>query len=100
MTAEKVPLDWTSGRLRVVDVRALVGSVPPKSWPASPEITPALLQDFEKKQGELSPGDVVVFQTGHLDKHFRAAPNDRGVWLDPLAGKSEGWPAPGPAANM
>jgi kynurenine formamidase len=38
----------------------------------------------------------VLFYTGHLDKHLRPPPHDSGIWSDPLQGKSEGWPAPGP----
>ena len=95
MTTEKVPLDWTAGRLRVIDVRSLVGTTTVKSWPASPEITPAHIEAAEKKDGELTPGDVVLFHTGHLDKHLRPQPNDAGLWSDPLQGKSEGWPAVG-----
>ena len=98
LTAEQVPLDWTSGRLRVIDVRELVGSTERRSWPASPEITPAHIQKYEQTSGELRPGDIVLFHTGHLDKHFRPEPNSSGVWLDPLQGKSEGWPSPGPDA--
>lgn len=98
LTADKVPLDWTCGPLRIVDVRSLVGTTDRKSWPASPEITPAHLQAAERDEGPIKPGDVVVFHTGHLDKHLRPAPNDTGVWADPLLGKTEGWPAPGPAA--
>lgn len=98
LTTEKIPLDWTCGPLRVIDVRSLVGTTDRKSWPASPEITPAHLEAAEREHGPIRPGDVVVFQTGHLDKHLRPAPNDAGVWADPLLGKSEGWPAPGPAA--
>ena len=98
MTTEKVPLDWTCGPVRVIDVASLVGSTDKKLWPASPEITPALVQEFEKKNGDLKPGEVVLFRTGHLDRHFKAQPNDTGVWLDPLTGKSEGWPAIGPDA--
>ena len=98
MTTEKVPLDWTCGSVRVIDVTSLAGSTDKKAWPASPEITPALIQEFEKKTGELKAGEVVLFRTGHLDRHFKAQPNDTGVWLDPLNGKSEGWPAIGPDA--
>lgn len=97
MTAEQVPLDWTCGDARVVDVRSLVGTIPEREWPKSPEITVAHLQQFEKDHGVLKPGQVVIFHTGHLDRHLKPAPDDTGVWLDPLAGKSEGWPAPGPA---
>lgn len=98
VTADRVPLDWTCGPLRVIDVRSLVGTTDRKNWPASPEITPAHLQMAEREQGPIRPGEIVVFHTGHLDKHLRPAPNDTGVWTDPLLGKSEGWPAPGPAA--
>ena len=98
LTTELVPLDWTCGPARVIDVTSLVASSNQKSWPASPEITPAHLQDFEKKNGELKPGNVVIFHTGHLDKYFKPQPNDTGVWLDPIKGTSEGWPAPGPDA--
>ena len=98
MTTEKVPLDWTCGSARVIDVTSLVGSTDKASWPASPEITTAHIQAFEKKHGELKAGDVVIFHTGHLDRHFKPQPNDAGVWSDPLNGKSEGWPAPGPDA--
>ncbi|MDP6448037.1 MAG: cyclase family protein, partial [Pirellulaceae bacterium] len=98
MTTDKVPLSWTCGEARVIDVTSLVGSTEERSWPASPEITVDHIRAFEGDRGELNEGDVVLFRTGHLDKHFRPRPNDAGVWLDPLSGKSEGWPAPGPAA--
>ncbi len=98
MTTEKVPLDWTTGRVRVIDAAALVGSTDKASWPASPEITAAHIQAAEKQHGALQAGDIVVFQTGHLDRHYKAQPNDAGVWSDPLSGKAEGWPAPGPDA--
>jgi len=98
LTTEKVPLDWTCGPARVIDVTALVGSTEKASWPASPEITPAHIEAFEKKNGNLKAGEIIIFQTGHLDLHFKPQPNDAGVWSDPLSGKSEGWPALGPDA--
>ncbi len=94
MTTEQVPLDWTCGPLRVIDVRSLVGSTKSTSWPASPEITPAHVRSMERATRELQPGDIVLFQTGHLDEHLQRQPNGSGVWSDPLQGKSEGWPAP------
>jgi kynurenine formamidase len=98
ITAEQVPLDWTSGELRVIDARKLVGSTPKDKWPASPEITPALIQADEAARGPIRPGQVVVFRTGHLDRTLKPAPDDQGAWIDPLTGKAEGWPAPGPEA--
>jgi kynurenine formamidase len=98
MTTEKVPLSWTCGPVRVIDVRSLVGTTDMKDRPASPEITAAHIQAAEGASGQLRPGEVVLFRTGHLDRWLRPRPNDSGVWAEPLAGKAEGWPAPGPAA--
>lgn len=98
MTTEKVPLEWTCGQVRVIDVRPLVGTTKQRDWPTSPEITPAQIKAFEQQQGALQSGDVVLFFTGHLDKYFHPQPDHQGVWSDPLLGKSEGWPAPGPDA--
>ena len=97
-TTEKVPLDWTCGDTRIVDVRSLAGSLPASDQPRSPEITVAHLQADEAKHGKFRAGQIVVFRTGHIDRHFRPAPDDKGLWADPLAGRSEGWAAPGPAA--
>jgi kynurenine formamidase len=93
MTTEQVPLDWTCGPARVIDVRSLIGSTNQNSWPASPEVTKELIKNFESHAGELRSGEVVLLHTGHIDKHFRALPASDGMWVDPLKGKSEGWPA-------
>ncbi|OYW17477.1 MAG: hypothetical protein B7Z55_12460 [Planctomycetales bacterium 12-60-4] len=98
MTTEQVPLDWTCGPVRVLNVRSLVGSLPESTWPASPEITPEQIQAYEQEHGDLRPGEVVLFHTGHVDKYFQPQPDDLGLWVNPLQGKSEGWPAPGPEA--
>ena len=39
MTTEKVPLSWTCGEARVIDVRSLIGTTKRQQWPMSPEIT-------------------------------------------------------------
>jgi kynurenine formamidase len=98
MTTEQVPLDWTCGDARVIDVTSLVGSTKKDDWPASPEITPAHIEAYEKKHGSLKPGEIVIFHTGHIEKHFKPQPDDAGLWTDPLNGNSEGWPSPGPDA--
>ncbi len=98
LTTDQVPLEWTCGPARVIDVTSLVGSTDKTAWPASPEITVAHIKAAEKAHGALQAGDVVLFRTGHLDTYLKPAPDDKGVWLDPLSGKSEGWPAPGPDA--
>ncbi len=118
LTTDQVPLDWTCGPARVIDVTSLVGSEVKAKWPASPVITVAHIQAAEKANGALKAGDVVLFRTGHLDTYLdwesKLDPPLKGnrkgwnavmieqlkaqVWLDPLTGKSEGWPAPGPDA--
>ena len=96
MTTEKVPLEWTCGEARVIDVRHLVGSVNQRYWPASPVVTVTHIKAYEALQGDLKAGDVVIFQTGHVDRYYQPAPADQFLWIDPQLGKSEGWPAPSP----
>ena len=67
-----------------------------EQWPASPEITVADIQRYEKQAGELKPGDIVLFQSGWTDKHYKPLPAGTACMENPLNGKSEGWPAPGP----
>jgi kynurenine formamidase len=100
ITAEKVPVEQTCGRARVIDVKHLIGTTNKKSWPASPEITPADIEKYETRAGRLIPGDVVVFHSGHSDKYCKPFPQGDACLADPLNGKSEGWPAPGPDAIM
>jgi kynurenine formamidase len=98
VTTEKVPIGQTCGWSRVIDVRHLVGSTDRAAWPASPEITVADLRKYEEKAGALRPGDVVIFASGYSDKFVRPFPAGEACLADPLNGKSEGWPAPGPDA--
>lgn len=98
VTAEQVPLTQTCGPARVVDVRRLVGTTDRATWPASPEITVEALKEFERQQGDLKAGDIVIFYCGHSDAHFKPLPEGATCMADPLNGKSEGWPAPGPEA--
>jgi len=100
VTTEKVPLAQTCGRARVIDVQALLGTTDKKDWPASPEITPALIRRYEKDHGELKAGDIVVFHSGWSDRYVKAFPQGDACLADPLRGRSEGWPAPGPEAIL
>jgi kynurenine formamidase len=98
VTTEKVPLSQTCGEARVIDVRQLAGTTSPADWPASPEIGVDRIQAYESKSGALNPGDVVIFLTAHSDRYYRPGLDGRACLADPINGKSEGWPAPGPAA--
>jgi isatin hydrolase len=98
VTTEKVPISQTCGRARILDVRPLLGTTNKRDWPASPEITAAFLRKYEKEHGELKAGEVVIFQNGWSDKYLKPFPRGNACMADPLDGKSEGWPAPGPDA--
>ncbi len=98
MTTEQVPIEWTCGPARVIDVTSLIGSTDQQSWPNSPEITADHIRTWEAEHEALNAGDIVIFHTGHVDHYYRPAPNDADLWADPLNGNSEGWPAPGPGA--
>jgi kynurenine formamidase len=99
-TTERVPISQTCGPARVVDVRHLLGTVDQKSWPASPEITAAAIRGFEHEHGALRPGDIVIFQSGWSDRYAKPLPEGKACLDDPLNGRSEGWPAPGPEAIL
>lgn len=96
-TTEKVPLEWTCGELRVIDVRSLKSEAN-EQQPTSPEITPEFIQAYENTNGELKPNEIILFLTGHVGKHLKPAPDDKGMWVEPLAGKAPGWASPGPDA--
>jgi kynurenine formamidase len=100
VTTDKVPIEQTCGPARVIDVRGLVGTTDKKAWPASREITVAEIQKYEKGHGDLKAGDIVIFFSGHTDRTFKRLPDGDACMSDPLNGKSEGWPAPGPEAIL
>jgi len=98
VTAEQVPLEQTCGRARVIDVRHRIGTTSSGDWPRSPEITVGDIEQFEKQHGELKPDEIVVFHSGYTDERLKPLPAGSAFLADPLAGKREGWPAPGPDA--
>ena len=93
VTTEQVPLSQTCGVVRVVDVRPLRGTTTSDQWPASPEITVERLKQFEQSEGPFERGQVVVFRSGWSDEFYRPLPMGEKCQVDPLNGKSEGWPA-------
>jgi kynurenine formamidase len=99
LTIDRVPLNELMGRARVIDVRKVVGSTQASDWPKSPVITLELVQRYEAATGAIQPGDVVLFWSGHSDRHFKALPASPDLdplFAAPLAGKAEGWPTPAP----
>jgi kynurenine formamidase len=100
VTTEKVPVAQTCGPARVIDVKHLVGTTRKGQWPASPEIKEAEVRAWEKRHGELKPGDIVIFHSGWSDRYYKPLPAGSACMEEPLAGKREGWPAPGPEAIL
>jgi kynurenine formamidase len=98
VTTDKVPIQQTCGPARVIDVSQLAGTTKKENWPASPEIKESVIRAYEKKSGELKPGDIVIFRSGWSDRHYKALPAGSACMDEPLNGKREGWPAPGPEA--
>ncbi len=98
VTTETVPVSQTCGWARVIDVEQLRGSTDEKSWPASPEITSAHIQKYEQEQGELKPGEIVIFRSGYSDTYLHPHEAGESCMAQPLDGKKEGWPSPGPDA--
>ena len=98
ITTEKVPLSQTCGWARVIDVRHLVGTTTRAHWPTSPEITVDEIKQHEAAHGKLNPGEIVIFHSLHNDRYFQSQLAGNACMLDPINGKSEGWPAPGPDA--
>ena len=100
ITTDKVPLSQTSGWARVINVQELSGTTDKKQWPHSPEITVDIIKNYEKRYGLLKRGEIVIFQSGFSDRFFKPFPEGQSFMGNPLNGKSEGWPAPGPDAIL
>ncbi|MGH7135269.1 MAG: cyclase family protein [Pirellulales bacterium] len=98
VTAEQVPLEQTCGWARVVDVRRLIGTTDKASWPRSPEIGVADIERFEHENGELEPGEILLFRSDYTDTWFKSLPEGQALMADPLNGKREGWPTLSTAA--
>jgi kynurenine formamidase len=100
-TVDQVPLHQLMGTARVIDVSGLVGSTAQDEWPASPRITVEHIREYESKTRPIQAGEVVLFRSGHSDRHFQplpAAPAKDPLMAAPLAGEAEGWPGLTPAA--
>ena len=57
-------------------------------------MTPDHIRAFEQSNGQLKAGEIVIFSSGYSDqKCTRVMPAGESCMVDPLNGKSEGWPA-------
>ena len=92
ITADKVPIWQFCGEACVIDVTDMLGKA---KKGASPIITKERVQQWEKQNRLLRPGDVVLFRSGY-DRFFRKLPQGQRFVAKPLNGDAVGWPDPDP----
>lgn len=92
-TADQIPLQELVGRARVLDARAIPSGEPG----VSPPIDLAELERHEQEHGRLTPGDVLLIQTGWSDLRYLPFPAGERYINLPLSGDTPGWPGPTPA---
>jgi len=95
VTGDKYPLERLMGPAVVIDATALLDKAPNGQ---SPRITLAHVQAWEKSNGPIRAGEVVLFRSGYTDKYYKPFPEGRRLTFDPVVAKSApAWPAPEPA---
>ena len=55
-----------------------------------------MICNIQKFRDKLKAGDIVLFQSGWSDQHYKPLPRGSACMEEPLNGQREGWPAPGP----
>ena len=94
LTGDKYPLDRMMGPAIVIDVSDIVDSAENGK---SAVITLARVQEWEKKNGDIKSGEVVLFRSGYSDKYYKPLPEGLRMTYEPVVAKTKpGWPAPAP----
>jgi isatin hydrolase len=91
-TMEKVEVERFMGPADVIDVRDLIGTA---AAGQSPIISVERVRQWEAEHGDVQPGDVVLFYTSWMDRHYKRFPEGYALDLHPRwYGQMEGWAAP------
>ncbi|MBI5758738.1 MAG: cyclase family protein [Planctomycetales bacterium] len=94
ITGDKVPAWQFIGEACVIDIREHIDNAPPGS---SFLITPAIVQQWEKKHRPVGPGDVVLFRSDYSDRYFKPLATGGERFVHTVLRKdTSGWPAPTP----
>lgn len=94
VTGDKYPLERMMGPAAVIDVTSQVDKAENGK---SSVITVDTVKAWEKKHGEIRPGDVVIFYSGYSDKYYKPMPEGLRMTYEPVIAKTKpGWPAPAP----
>lgn len=92
LTGDKYPLDRMMGPAVVIDVKSIVDA---GELGKSAPITLAMVQEWEKKNGAIQKGEVVLFHSSYTDKYYKPLPEGRRMTYEPVLLKTKpGWPAP------
>lgn len=97
-TGDTIDLGRLIGPATVIDATELAAR---GEGGVSPEITPDLIERWERDHGRLVAGDVVLFRTD-WDDRYRPLPEGSAYVFDPFVlAKGGGWPTPGiPALEL
>jgi kynurenine formamidase len=90
VTVDQIPLSQLMGAAIVIDVSHL-----PDAGPGvSPTIGRDLIIQWERQNGEIRAGDIVLFRSG-WDRYYTVGAAGKAYCYNPLVlGSSSGWPAP------
>ena len=87
-----VALHNFAGPAAAMDVTSCLDRAPSGK---SPRIPLGIAEDWEKQHGPLEPGDVVLLNTGYMDRYFVPFPEGRRLVHDPVLSQNvPGWPVP------
>lgn len=92
-SGEKVPLEDLMGEAVVIDVSFLSEGGEPG---VSPFIEPEHIQSFERENGELQAGEVVLLRTGWDRYYVEGEEGLKYMHASLVTGTFQGWPAPSP----
>ncbi len=96
VTGDRYPLDRMMGPAVVINVTDIRDAAEPG---LSAPITVERIQAWEAQNGEIQPGEVVLFYSGYTDAYYKPLPEGNRLTFDPLVLKTApGWPAPTPEA--
>jgi kynurenine formamidase len=87
-----VPLTTFAGPAAVVNATSFLDQAPAGRSPRIPRET---LEDWEENNGTLQPGDILLLDTGYVDRYFAPYPEGNRFVSDVVtSGLLPGWPVP------
>jgi kynurenine formamidase len=89
---DEVPLGAFAGPAAVIDATAFLDQAEAGK---SPRIPVEIARGWEQAHGRIKPGEVVLIDTGYVDRYFTALPAGSRLVQDVItSGRLPGWPVP------